>query len=163
MDKFVPDDFDVPLSYSHSDFRLEMLEPGCNAMDYEAVMSSRENLRGIFSENDAWPADNMTPEENLNDLLMHKKEFHARLAFAYTALTADKSKCIGCLYIEPCNRDGFDAEVYFWLRDDANQLETKFEKTIRKWLIEIWPFKRTAFPGRDIGWKEWGKRSHSHI
>ncbi len=162
MTKFVPDDYVVPQRYSHADFRLEILEPGINHMDYEAVMSSRENLRRVFAENDTWPADDMTPEENLNDLIIHEKEFKNRVAFAYTVLTLDKSKCIGCIYIEPCNRAGIDAEIYFWLRDDALHLETPFFKDIKNWIATKWPFKKVAWPGREIPWKNWGKRSHSH-
>jgi hypothetical protein len=111
----------VPQNYIHDDFRLELLEPVINRMDYEAVMSSRENLRHVFAENDTWPADNMTAEENLNDFIIHEREFKARIAFGYTVLTPDQSKCIGCIYIEPCNRTGFDAEVYFWLRDEIRR------------------------------------------
>jgi hypothetical protein len=26
---------------------------------------------------------------------------------------------------------------------------------LRGWLRDAWPFKRVAFPGRDISWDEW--------
>lgn len=162
MEKFVPDDFIVPESYSHADFCLNILEPGINHMDYEAVMSSKESLRRIFDENDSWPADDMTAEENLGDLVMHENEFINRIAFAYTVLTPDKSKCIGCIYIEPSNRSGIDAEIYFWLRDDTLHLEATFFNDIKNWIGTSWPFKHVAWPGREIPWKDWGKRSHSH-
>jgi len=160
---FVPANFAVPTSFADHNFQLEILEQSVVELDYEAVMSSRVNLRSVFAENDEWPADDMTLEENMNDLVIHEKEFKAREAFAYTVLSPDKSCCIGCLYIEPCNREGIDAEIYFWIRDDILHLEAEFEKTIKNWLTRSWPFNRIVFPGRDIAWKEWGTRSHDHI
>ena len=97
---FVPDDFIVPDGLIHDQFRLDILEPSVVDLDYEAVMSSRQNLRHVFAENDQWPTDDMTFDENLNDLITHGKEFNAREAFAYTVLTLDKARCLGCIYIE---------------------------------------------------------------
>ncbi|MCC3859603.1 hypothetical protein [Pseudemcibacter aquimaris] len=160
---FVPADFEIPLTHSHEHFRIEVLEPSVVEIDYDAVMSSKENLRTIFAENDDWPADDMSLEKNMSDLITHEKEFKAREAFAFTVLTTDKTKCIGCLYIEPSNRDGVDAEVYYWLRDDSLELMSEFEITIKSWLAKEWPFNSIAYPGREISWEEWGKRSHDHI
>lgn len=163
INSFIPSDFEVPTKLKHTMFRLEILEPGINDLDYEAVMSSKENLRSVFAEHDDWPADGMTLDENLQDLITHEKEFLAREAFAFTVLSPDNSICIGCLYIEPCNRDNTDAEIYFWIRDDKRALEPEFERTIKKWLNDDWPFDHVAYPGRDIPWKDWGKRSHDHL
>ncbi len=163
MTSFIPDDFDVPSGYRSNDYILEMLEPSIVDLDYEAVMSSKENLRSIFAENDEWPTDEMTLKENLDDLIMHKREFLDRVAFAYTVLNPERTKCLGCIYIEPSNRSEYDAEIYFWLRDDMLSLEDDFERDMREWLDERWPFNNIAYPGRDIPWKEFGKRSHEHI
>lgn len=159
---FVPNDFIVPDGLSSNQFRLQILEPSINALDYEAVMSSRENLRSVFAANDQWPADDMTLEENMNDLITHEKEFIAREAFAYTVLSPDKSKCIGCIYIEPSIRDDVDTEVYYWLRDDIIYLIDEFETTLKTWLITRWPFENIVYPGRSVSWQQWGSRSHSH-
>lgn len=159
--EFVSADFEVPLSFSSKKFLLEVLKPIHVHLDYEAVMSSKESLRTVFAEQDEWPADDMSLAENMNDLIMHEKEFKLRKAFAYTVLSPDQSRCIGCLYIEPSIRDGMDAEIYYWLRDDSLYLMDEFENTIKQWLKE-WPFKNAAYPGREIPWKEWGKRSHQH-
>lgn len=160
---FVPTEFDVPTSLIKDQFRLEVLEPSVVEFDFEAVMSSRVNLRYTFAENDEWPSDEMTLEENNNDLILHHEEFHKREAFAYTVLTPDRKRCIGCVYIEPCNKEGFDAEVYFWIRDDTLHLESEFYMLLRKWLNDDWPFTRIAWPGREVSWEKWGKRSHDHI
>ncbi len=163
MTRFVPDDFDVPSGYRSHDYILEMLEPSIVDLDYDAVMSSKGNLRRVFAENDEWPADEMTLKENLNDLIIHKQEFLDRKAFAYTVLNPERTKCLGCIYIEPSNRSEYDTEVYFWLRDDLIHLESDFSRDMREWLAERWPFKNIVYPGRDIPWSEFGKRSHNHI
>ena len=147
---FVPADFDVPTTLVNDNFRLEVLDPSLTELDYEAVMSSRANLRHVFDEHDTWPNDDMTLEENHNDLIVHWQEFKKREAFAYTVLTADKSRCIGCVYIEPCNKNGFDAEVYFWIRDDTLHLEADFYGTLKNWLNDTWPFTSIAWPGREV-------------
>jgi len=159
---FVPVDFVVPTSYQGKRFQLQVLEPAVTELDYEAVMSSKQSLRKIFSNNDCWPSDKMTTKENNNDLVTHLKEFNNREAFAYTVLTPEKNKCIGCIYIEPCNREKFDAECYFWIRNDTLYLETEFYLSVNKWIKDAWPFANIIWPGREISWKVWGKRSHSH-
>ena len=136
----VPANFDIPTSLIMDNFRLEVLEPSVVELDYEAVMSSKVNLRKIFSENDAWPSDTMTLEDNNNDLVQHYEEFQSREAFAYTVLTPDKNKCIGCLYIYPSETKDFDSVVYFWIRDDSLALESEFYILIEGWLNEVWPF-----------------------
>ena len=160
---FVPDDFMVPDGLTHNQFCLEILEPSANDLDYEAVMSSRKNLRSVFAATDHWPADDMTLADNLNDLITHEKEFIAREAFAYTVLKPNKSKCLGCIYIEPSHKVDIDTEVYYWIRDDCQDLFEPFESTLKSWLNTQWPFKKIAYPGREISWQQWGKRSHSHI
>lgn len=152
---FVPTDFDVPTSMVLNHFRLEVLDPSVVELDYDAVMSSRVNLRQIFRENSTWPSDTMTLQENNDDLVRHYAEFQAREAFAYTVLTPDKKKCIGCLYINPSETREFNCEVYFWIRDDSLELESEFYIHIQTWLKEVWPFEHVAWPGREISWEQW--------
>ena len=159
---FVSVDFVVPTSFEGEHFQLQVLGPDVNELDYEAVMSSKKNLRNIFAKNDRWPCDKMTAKENNSDLITHLREFNNREAFAFTVLTPEKNKCIGCIYIEPCYRENFDAEVYFWIRDDNLYLESEFYRIVNKWIKDDWPFANTIWPGREISWKVWGKRSHSH-
>ncbi len=64
----VPNDFNVPEQLRTSNFILRMLSASDVELDYEAVMSSKLHLRKVFAEHDDWPADDMTIEDNLNDL-----------------------------------------------------------------------------------------------
>ena len=79
--------------------------------DYEAVMESQELLR---SGGSSWPREGFTLEENLADLKRHQQEFLNREAFAYTVVSIDESRVLGCVYIDPARKSDTDAEVYMW-------------------------------------------------
>jgi hypothetical protein len=53
--------------------------------------------------------------------------------------------------------EGYDAEVYFWARQDTpnDELEPELEATIRTWLKDKWPFENVAFPGKDMSLESW--------
>lgn len=150
----VPPDFVVPQYLETERFRLRMLTIHDLELDYAAVTSSTEHLQTIW--NNDWPLG-LTLEQNLIDLGWHQKEFQRRRSFAYTVVQPDESRVLGCVYIYPPSRPGFDAEVYLWARADelATGLEHELEVRVRKWLAERWPFQRVAWPGRSISWQEW--------
>lgn len=154
---FVPIDFSVPTVVDEPDFVLKKLTTGVVKLDYDAVMSSKQSLRKIFNANDTWPTDDMTLDDNYNDLRMHQTEFDKREAFAYTVLSSDEKTCLGCVYIDPGDKIQYDAYVYYWVRDSekVNGLDQKIGKFIRKWLSDSWPFQRPVFPGRDFSWEDW--------
>lgn len=125
--------------------------------DYDAVMTSVDHLRGVFGPNSAWPADNLTLEQDLIDLGWHQKEFQRRTSFAYTVMNPDESECLGCVYIDPCPKMDYDAEVYLWVRKSAfnKGLDPILFSTIKAWIEKEWPFQNVAYPGREISWEEW--------
>ena len=114
VNPFVDADFVVPEILETSEFRLRMLTVNDVDKDYAAVMSSVDHLRNVWP-NSGWP-DGLTLEDNLVDLERHHNEFTNRIAFAYTMVTPDESKVIGCVYVNPTSKRGFDAEVYLWVR-----------------------------------------------
>ena len=75
---FVPDDFRVPQHVEQEQFVLRPLTTAEVEKDDEAVMSSKESLGHIFAENDNWPAENMTLQENERDLARHHNDFAQR-------------------------------------------------------------------------------------
>ncbi|HJO95414.1 MAG TPA: hypothetical protein QF753_18595 [Victivallales bacterium] len=154
---FIPTNFTVPEKLVTDNYRLEVLTPNVTELDYDAVMSSMERLRNIFGENTKWPEVNMTREENTRDLVRHEQEFRLREAFAYTVLTLSREKCIGCVYINPSTFSKFDCEIYLWVRDSHIALDNRLYKDVKNWLINFWPFKRMAFPGREVSWGKWVK------
>lgn len=152
---FVPRDFAVPPGLETGEFRLRMLTVNDVVKDYDAVMTSAAHLATIWPGS-AWPAG-LTLEQNLIDLGWHQKEFQIRRSFAYTVVRPDESSVLGCVYINPSAKQGFDAAIHLWARQSelAGGLEQRLHEAVRAWVRERWPFRSPAFPGRDTPWEVW--------
>ena len=152
---FVDENFAVPEMLETDAFRLRLLTVNDVVKDFDAVISSAEHLQAIWPESE-WP-DGLTLEQNLIDLGWHQKEFQARRSFAYTVVTLDEARVVGCVYIDPTRKRGYDAEVYLWARESAigSPPDQKLYKAVDEWLERRWPFEKVAFPGRDIDWETW--------
>jgi len=152
---FVPPQFDVPERFETREFRLRTLTVNDVVKDYDAVMSSVEHLKTVWPGS-GWP-EGLTLEQNLIDLGWHQKEFQRRRSFAYTVVTPSESRVVGCVYINPTRKRGYDAEVYLWARASelASGLESRLYSTVKGWIARDWPFDKVAFPGRDIDWEAW--------
>lgn len=160
--KFVPDDFEIPSLLETDLFRFRMLSVNDTEKDYEAVIESRELLHAMFGG--PWPRTGFTLEENHVDLERHQQEFLNRKAFAYTVVSLDETKVLGCIYINPprnynhipelaeyLKETGSDAVVFMWVRQteyDKGLDETLFN-TVRKWINADWPFRKVSYPGRE--------------
>lgn len=153
---FVNEDFEVPEKLETKEFRLRMLTVNDVVKDYGAVMSSVEHLKNVWPGS-GWPAEDLTLEEDLVDLGWHQREFLNRTSFAYTVVTLDETEVIGCVYIDPTRKRGYDAQVYLWVR--ASELESGLDSrlftTVQQWLGKKWSFENPGFPGRTIDWEKW--------
>ncbi|NRD73081.1 hypothetical protein HQQ94_07475 [Shewanella sp. VB17] len=158
LPKFIHESFVAPISLDTEHFHLKVLEDSLATLDFEAVMSSQKRLQGIFGLGSEWPKINMSLEENIESLKIHKKEFESKEAFAYSVFNHNKTKCLGSVYIDPSQSPNYDCEVYLWVRDDSLALDEKLYNAVIKWLSNDWPFSKIAFPGRCISWLEWGKQ-----
>ncbi|WP_286262055.1 hypothetical protein [Thalassotalea atypica] len=152
---FIPTNFKIPISFDVKDFHICPLDRNVAELDFEAVMSCHNELRGVFGPNDSWPKPHMTLADSIASLLVHEDEFKNREAFAYSVLTTDKNICLGSIYIDPCNLKQYECEVYFWVRSDRIDLENKLFAFISSWLQKEWPFKNVVYPGRSVSWKNW--------
>ena len=154
---FVPSDFTIPTPPSGDGWCMRPLHPDDVEIDYAAVMSSRERLRQVFAADDTWPRDNMTLEEDRNDLVAHYAEFEQRESFAWMVTDSTGQQCLGCVYLYPASVQGYDVEVYLWVTDAAlaTGLDQELDESIKTWLAEDWSFTRPAWPGRDIPWCDW--------
>ncbi len=153
----LPAEFKIPAGLETDDFRLRMLTVNDVVKDYEAVMTSREHLQGLFGPQSTWPAADLSLEQDLIDLGWHQKEFQNRTSFAYTVMNLAETRCLGCLYIYPAKPADYDAQVILWARQSelASGLETRLLATVKQWIAQDWPFERVGFPGREIAWTEW--------
>jgi hypothetical protein len=151
---FVPPEFEVPETLESERFRLRMLTVNDVDKDFDAVTTSTEHLQKVWEGE--WP-EGLTLEQNLIDLGWHQKEFQRRRSFAYTVVAPDESRVLGCVYIYPTRKNGYDAEVYFWARQSelASGLESELESALRSWIQNRWPFTNPAFPGKDMSLSAW--------
>ena len=154
---FVPKEFKIPEKLETQEFRLRMLTVNDVVKDYDAVMTSVQHLKTVWPGG-TWP-EGLTFEQDLIDLGWHQKEFQRRTSFAYTVVTPSESKVVGCVYVNPTPKRGYDAVAYLWARQSELEsgLESRLFSAVKDWLAKEWPFKKVAFPGRDIDWKEWSK------
>lgn len=152
--QFVPESFIVPDSLVTSNLFVRPLLVSDADLDYQAVMSSINHIRGVFGPDDNWPQETLTLQDDINALMNHENEHERRTAFTYTVLNHKKDKCLGCIYILPIHSRQYDAQVFFWVTKDAYDLgyENELYTAIQNWLKGSWPFKKVAYPGRNMDW-----------
>ena len=121
-------------------------------IDYPAVMGSRERLWSIFGEAWGCPADTITYEANKADLERHAAEIAAHESFNYVLFDAAGTTEFGCVYIDPPEKAGADAEVSWWVVDDVvgSELERELDEFVPRRVGDAWPFERPRFIGRDV-------------
>lgn len=156
MHPFIPSDFKVPEKLETVKFCLRMLTVNDVVKDYDAVMTSVDRLKKVFGRNTEWPTD-LTLEQDLADLGWHQVEFQRRRSFAYTVMNLTESQCLGCVYIDPTRKRGYDAAVYLWVRDSEFEkgLDLILFNAVKKWIANNWPFRKVAYPGRTVDWESW--------
>ena len=149
-DPFVPAEFEAPTSLNTNDFRLEPLGPQHNERDHAAWTNSIEHVRATpgFAEGKWPPADGMTLEANLSDLVGHANDFEARTGFTFTVLDPADDDVIGCVYIYPSRTDDFDVTVHSWVRADRAEFDEPLADAVAQWLVADWPWQRINRPGR---------------
>ena len=153
----VPDDFKIPARLETAEFRLRMLTVNDVVKDFEAVVTSAQHLKKVFPDG-TWP-DGLTLEQDLIDLGWHQKEFQNRTSFAYTVVTLSESRVLGCVYVNPTRKRGYDAVVLLWARQSelAGGLEERLTDAVKQWIAKEWPFRSVAYPGRGISWEDYRK------
>ena len=155
----------MPLVAQTHRFRLRPITVHDVIPDYDAVMTSLENLQGSFGPRNDWPKASLSLDQDLRDLSWHQKEFQDRRSFTYAVFNRDESQEIGAVYIFPPGyfyggkKQKFDAQVILWVRKSelVNELDQVLFDFTRYWLKQKWPFKNVAFPGRSISWADWMK------
>lgn len=126
-------------------------------LDMPAVMGSRERLWSIYGEAWGWPPVDMTAEEDREDLQHHADEMAADKSFNYALFDTDESELIGCVYIDPTDKPGADADISWWVRDEyrGSPVESALDELVPAWIADVWPLATPRFVGRDLSWAEW--------
>ncbi|MBM3977465.1 MAG: GNAT family N-acetyltransferase [Planctomycetes bacterium] len=149
---FVP-----PNSLDTARVHLEPLRPEHTELDLAAFLSSVEHLRRTLHWGN-WPSADYTLEQNRADLERHWQEFQNREAYAYTVQSSDRSRCVGCVYInpsrspgkrsEPIDEQSTEASIDFWVIESelANGLDRHLLQSLLEWIERDWPFTKVHFP-----------------
>ncbi|RDW61665.1 hypothetical protein BP5796_11557 [Coleophoma crateriformis] len=146
---FVPDDFPVPKTFDGEGFRLEPLTAAHNVQDYAAWHNSIQHIKatpGFETRN--WPMEDFSLEQNLADLVAHEDEFARRVGFTYSVLSSVTGEVIGCLYLIPPKREGFDVDVRSWVCSEHAELDKPLYDAVLKWIATEWPFKSVDYAKR---------------
>jgi len=84
-----PEDAPVPEKLVADEFIFRPLLGSDCKLDYDAVINSRDMLR--VWEQDDWPSDDFTFDENLEDLDEHEADHKQRIAFTFTIMNPDET------------------------------------------------------------------------
>lgn len=149
---FVPATFDVPKYFDASKYRLVPLGPDLARQDFEAYMSSIEHLQQTFTLSKSWPTTTVTMADAIKDVEGEKQRFDARQSFTYAIVTLDGKHELGCLYLSPSKKKGYDAVARVWVtkaRFDEG-FEHELLPELKSWIAAKWPFRSVAWVGREI-------------
>jgi hypothetical protein len=137
----------VELSTGH---HLRPIREADVAIDYPAVMGSRERLWQRYGKAWGWPPADMSFEDDRRDLARHEAEIAAHETFNYAVLDAGETTLLGCVYVDPpeaSSPPGTDAVVSWWVVDEAvgSELEHTLDAFVPLWLAETWGFRSVAY------------------
>ncbi|MFC5495206.1 hypothetical protein [Nocardioides caricicola] len=126
-------------------------------LDMPAVMGSRDRLWSIYGAAWGWPPVGMTHEQDRVDLARHEAEIEAHESFNYALFDTDESALLGCVYVDPPEKAGADAEISWWVVDGlvGTEVEAALDELVPRWIATAWPLERPRFVGRDLTWAAW--------
>lgn len=126
-------------------------------LDMVAVMGSRERLWSMYGEAWGWPPATMTHEQDREDLQHHADEMERNESFNFALFDADETELLGCVYIEPTDKPGADADISWWVVDSlvGSEVEAALDELVPRWIAEDWPLEQPRYVGRDLSFEEW--------
>ena len=151
---FNGNDFQAPEELRTDEFLLRPIRASDAALDYEAVMASKEYLRPW--EQTGWPADDFTLDANRADVVKLERWNDAGERFTYTVLDPTGAQCLGCVYIVPTDAplfarkqiaaiddarwSDYEVAVNFWVRTSrlADGLDLGLLDALGPWLANDW-------------------------
>jgi len=155
---WLPNDFVAPVrAQVDAEHHLRPIHPDDTEIDMIAVMGSRERLWSIYGEPWGWPPATMTADDDRSDLARHAEEMTRNESFNYALFPSDESALLGCVYIDPPERIGADAEISWWVVDPfvGGPMERALDEFVPRWLDDAWPLSAPRYVGRDLTWTEW--------
>lgn len=163
MRRFLPADFVIPATVWKDQFCIRPLAMEDVVRDFTCYMGCVDYLRegGFIQPPDMpfidFPRDDMTLREALILLGVAEYEMSLGNRVEYGLFSKDEREEFGCIYIMPSMKEGYDAQVTFWVHQDRQDtLDGPLYTFLKDWVPGAYPFLNTIiFPGRDMAWKEW--------
>ena len=112
-------------------------------MDMIAVMGSRDRLWSIYGEAWGWPPVDLTADDDREDLARHASEMSRNESFNYPLFDVRETALLGCVYVDPPERVGADAEISWWVVDEHvdGPVEQALDTFVPTWIASDWPLK----------------------
>lgn len=153
--QFVPTSFSVPRTFVAKTYKLVPLGPEVAELDYKAYMGSIDHIRK--SQGGDWPRPGLTMADQAKDMAGEQAQWTRRNSFPYAVLTLDGGKELGCFYLRPSAKQGYDAAATMWVTKDQfdKGFEDQLYQDMKAWLAEAWPFHKVAWIGREISREAW--------
>ena len=157
-DRWLPATFDHPLRADlPTGHHLRPIRASDVDLDMPAVMGSQARLWSIFGPAWGWPPATMTYEQDCADLARHEAEAERHESFNYALFDAAETALLGCVYIDPTEKVGADADISWWVVDGlvGTEVDVALNAFVPRWIGEAWPFAAPRFIGHDLSWGEW--------
>lgn len=144
----------APAELRTDEFLLRPIRASDAELDYEAVMESKEFLRGW--EQTGWPDDDFTVDANREDLIRLERRHADGESFTYTVMGSAEASCLGCVYVFPTSArlftkagitaaddarwSDYELVVYFWVRGSRlrDELDRRLLGALDHWLRQEW-------------------------
>lgn len=144
----------IPDRLETAEFLVRPIVVADTALDYAAVMESREFLRPW--EQTGWPSDDFTFAEDLADVEGLEQRHREGRGPTFTVLTPDESECLGCVYLMPPDATSYTrsvvtpldggewsdhrAIVSLWVRTSrlTDGLDARLLDALRDWFARDW-------------------------
>ena len=158
-DAWLPEAFVAPnrVEVGVAGLHLRPIHPDDTEIDMVAVMGSRDRLWSIYGRAWGWPPADMTADADREDLARHAAEMAANESFNYALLNEQETALLGCVYIDPPERIGADAEISWWVVDQHvdGHVGRALDQFVPRWIATDWPLEQPRYVGRDVTWEEW--------
>lgn len=155
---WLPEGFSAPRRFElPTGHHLRQIRAEDSHLDYPTVMDNQPMLWETFGEVWGWPPHDMTPDQNRRDLERHVTEMERHESFNYAIFDGQETTIRGCVYIDPPERSGADADVSWWVvaEERGGPLEQALRTAVPHWLGERWPFETPRIIGVDLTWQQW--------